>query len=469
MRVHVSMVLAGCVSAALAYATEPTVRPGDAVLSRIERHVVAVPAHDNVALGAVCAGQAEALPKAFAQGFPLGLGSGLRLVSRDRQGLNLLAVTDRGPNGDVPAGLLKNGKTFAVPDYAPRAVKLRVDAKGARVVGVQPLRHADGQLISGRPLPAGMVGATGEQAVDACLAPLPADPGGLDPEGIDIDAQGHWWIADEYGPFLAQFDARTGKLLDLAAPGAGLPEIVQYRQPNRGFEGVAVADGKVYAMVQSTLDGVPDPQQPDSAKAASRRHDARFLRLVEYDPASRRSRTFAYPHDVAERKPDSGPDGVYAKSGDAKIGDLVALGHGRFVLIEQGKGADRQMRNVLYVIDLNRATPIDDVQVDGKPLEFVTDRAQLAAAGVRLIGKTRLLDLRDHGWKPEKAEGLAVIGRDTLAVINDNDFGMSSNAEDEQAFPKGQPVDATRYRIFPNDPDERTTHLWLLKFARPLR
>lgn len=468
MRVNLFM---GCVLAswALACAAEPTVRPGDAAVRRVDRYVVSVPAHDNVALGAQCPGQAEALPKAFAQGFPLGLGSGLRLLSQDAHGLTLLTVTDRGPNGDVPAGLLKNGKTFAVPDYAPRAAVLRVDAKGARVVRVQPLRHADGRLISGRPLPTGMVGSTGEQAVDACLAPLAGDPGGLDPEGIDMDAQGHWWIADEYGPFLAQFDAKTGKLLDLAAPGAGLPDIVQHRQPNRGFEGVAVADGKVYAIVQSTLDGVPDPQQPDNAKAASRRHDPRFLRVVEYDPAQRRSRTFAYPHDVAERRPDSGPDGAYAKSGDAKIGDLVALGQGRFALIEQGKGADKQMRNVLYVIDLKRATPIDDVLVNGKPLEFVSDRAQLAAAGVRLIEKTRLLDLRDHGWRAEKAEGLAVIGRDTLAVINDNDFGMSSNADDEQAFPKGQPVDASRYRIFPNDPDERATQLWLFKFARPLR
>ena len=94
---------------------------------------------------------------------------------------------------------------------------------------------------------------------------------------------------------------------------------------------------------------------------------------------------------------------------------------------------------------------------------------KLRAAGVRLIEKTRLLDLHDYGWQAEKAEGLALIGRDTLAVINDNDFGMTSNADDREAFPKGLPVDATRYRITPNEPNERATQLWLLKFARPLR
>ena len=182
-----------------------------------------------------------------------------------------------------------------------------------------------------------------------------------------------------------------------------------------------------------------------------------------------RSRAFAYPHDVAERRPDNGADGAYANSGDAKIGDLVALGKGRFALIEQGKGANKVMRNVLYTLDISRATPIDALTVDGKPLEFASDRAQLRAAGVRMIEKTRLLDLHDYGWQAEKAEGLAVIGRDTLAVINDNDFGMTSNADDREAFPKGQPVDAARYRITPNEPNERATQLWLLKFARPLR
>lgn len=447
----------------------PAAQPGDAALSRIDRHVVNVPPQAFVALDSVCAGQQAALSQAFPHGFPLGIGSGLRLLKQDAKGLTLLTLTDRGPNGDVPAGLGKNGKTFAVPTYAPQAAYLRVDAHGARLTAVQPFRHPNGALISGLPLPAGMVGSTGEQAVNACLEPLAGDPGGLDPEGIDIDAEGKWWISDEYGPFLARIEPKTGRLIDLAAPGAGLPEIIQHRQPNRGFEGVAVADGKVYAIVQSTLDDIPDPARPDDKQARSKRHDARFLRLVEYDPRSRTSRTFAYPHDVAERRPDNGADGAYAKSGDAKIGDLVALGKGRFALIEQGKGANKVMRNVLYTLDISRATPIDALTVDGKPLEFASDRAQLRAAGVRLIEKTRLLDLHDYGWQAEKAEGLAVIGRDTLAVINDNDFGMTSNADDREAFPKGQPVDAARYRITPNDPHERATQLWLLKFARPLR
>ena len=41
-----------------------------------------------------------------------------------------------------------------------------------------------------------------------------------------------------------------------------------------------------------------------------------------------------------------------------------------------------------------------------------------------LATKTRVVDLRQLGWQQEKAEGLALIDSNTLAVINDNDFGV---------------------------------------------
>lgn len=40
--------------------------------------------------------------------------------------------------------------------------------------------------------------------------------------------------------------------------------------------------------------------------------------------------------------------------------------------------------------------------------------------------KTELLDLNVLGWLAEKAEGLTIVDDQTLALVNDNDFGLGT-------------------------------------------
>ncbi|MHC1789982.1 esterase-like activity of phytase family protein [Solidesulfovibrio sp.] len=436
----------------------------------VKKFVVEVPKSANVPAPA-------ALAQAFPEGFPLGLGSGVAYAGREADGSILLyAVGDRGPNADAPHFLAAPdakpvpAKFFPAPDYVPTLAKLRLRGDVVEILDLKPLTNADGTPVSGRPLPAGAVGSTGETGLGADLAVLPADANGLDPEGIAVDpTDGNLWLCDEYGPFLVKVEAATGKILKKYGPGQGLPEILAKRQPNRGFEGLAVTpDGKVYAAMQSILD-------VDGKVKASK---APFIRLLELDPATGATRMFAYPHDVA----------VYKKSGDAKLGDLTAVSAGKLVTVEQAKGADKVMRNVAFVVDVSKATDISGKTApDGRPLETLADLAGLSALGIVPAAKTRLFDLRDLGWKAEKAEGLALLpdGR-TLVVASDNDFGLAGKVVNPASDKDGKAVtDPTDYTLAPDGqagydgkpvsttfaivPSGEKTELWVVTLPEALK
>ncbi|WP_051259044.1 esterase-like activity of phytase family protein [Chitinibacter tainanensis] len=411
-------------------------------VAAVERYALQSPAKFNLLYSGAFASE-------FPQGLPFAPGSGLAFKGKDAQG-NLLfwATGDRGPNGDAPrvqeGGKKLESKIFLTPDYQPRFAQIKlVRGKSASVIQSQPFQFAEGPA-SGLPLPAGTVGATGEVALSDTLAVLPAHPRGVDPEGIVPDGKGHLWVVDEYGPFLLKVEAKTGKVLQQLAPGRGLPEVLQYRQPNRGFEAVArTPNGKIYAMLQSTLN-----------INGETKHSAGIIRLLELDPTTGATRMLGYPLDSA----------AYKKNGDAKIGDLVALDNQRFVLVEQGKGKDKQMRNVLYVIDIAGAEALP--QLEGKEAEYATAE-QLA--GLKLIRKQRMFDLREIGWQAEKAEGLTVVDGQ-LALINDNDFGLKAELAsgkdlDDVLIKDGRLPEGEALQVKATKED---SELWLLKLKQPL-
>lgn len=400
---------------------------------------------------------------AFPKGFPLAVGSGLSFVSDKNGVMTFYAITDRGPNADSPT--LADGsatKVFPVPQFAPTLVQLSIDTSGARISAQHEL-NLNGKKITGLPLPSGTVGSSNETALsESLLNSAGSDINGLDTEAIALDSDGlHGWICDEYGPFVAKIELASGKIVEKFGPGTGLPQLIAKRQPNRGCEGLAYDNGKLYVMVQSTLD--------------ISKNSALFTRLVEFDPKTRTSKTYAYPINPADWQ-----DG---KSGKAKLGDLVALGKGRFVTIEQGTFADNKIHNKLYVLNISNATDINELKSASDELEKIKELSKLQAAGVTLISKRFLADLKDYGWLMEKAEGLTVVNNTTLAISNDNDFGVQVQALDKA----GKSVDATElsvdargnvtdkngnsgfsYRIVPNKPQERHSQLWYIRLNQPL-
>ncbi|WP_051279711.1 esterase-like activity of phytase family protein [Chitinilyticum aquatile] len=394
------LLLASAFAQAAPYALN---NPDHAAVSIVERYELQSPARFSIPYNGE-------FRSAFPGGFPFAPGSGLALKKIDKDGsLVFWAVSDRGPNGDAPRVQQGDkklaGKVFPAPAFVPQLAEIRVSlAERATVTQSQPLRFGN-DMASGLPLPAGTTGSTGEVALGDTLTTLAPSQRGIDPEGVSVDKGGKLWVSDEYGPFIMRVDPASGQILQQLAPGKGLPEVLANRQPNRGFEGVAVApNGKVYAIVQSTLDINRET-----------RATAGLIRVMEYDPANGQTRMFAYPIDP-----------VYKKNGDAKMGDLVAIDNTRFLTIEQGKGADKKMRNVLYVIDIAGADDLGSKKLaDGRDYEYA---GKEELAGLKMIRKQRIVDLRELGWEAEKAEGLALVeGR--IALINDNDFGLKAGIE----------------------------------------
>ncbi|ACT06673.1 conserved hypothetical protein [Dickeya chrysanthemi Ech1591] len=405
----------------------------------------------------------------FPNGFPMGVGSGLSFIGRDGDKLMFVTVTDRGPNADAPQYQGKEAKIFAAPDFVPSIMLITVDAKSAQATALRQL-HDESGPVSGLPLPGSLIGATNEVALSDVLKKLPDDRRGLDTEGITPDGQGGFWLSDEYGPFLIQIDAQ-GKILKKVGPtplqgeqglASGLPNILKWRQPNRGFEGITrMPDGRILAAVQSTLDIDGKTQ-----------NKALFTRLVSFDPATGKTVMYGYPLETDRWK----------KTGDAKIGDMVALNDHEVLVIEQGAGKNKVMHNLIYRVDLREASDLTLLDAT-RPAEW-DDADMLTKRGVVLAKKQQLVDLRQLGWKPEKAEGLALIDASTLAVTSDNDFGLQSVlvnpthdvkkigkyqvGSDGKLLLDGQPVD-TRLELESLPKDEASSQLWIIHLPQPLR
>ncbi len=371
----------------------------------VARYVVGFPGGERVAYQG-------AFAKNFPQGLPVGIGSGLTFNSKQGDDLVLTTLTDRGPNADAPAVGKQEAKIFANPQFVPLLMDIRIGGGKAVAENARPLHDEKGP-ISGLPLPGELIGSTNEVALNDALQPLSGDRRGLDTEGVTGDGNGGYWLCDEYGPFLIHIDGK-GKILAKYGPtpqageqavAGGLPNILKWRQPNRGFEGLTrMPDGRILAAVQSTLD-----------VDGKSKNKAQFTRLVSFDPRSGKTAMYGYPIDI-----DS-----YKKAKDAKIGDVVALDNQRILLIEQGTGKDKTMINKIYLVDLAQASDLSAFDGQGKALEF-DDAKDLAKRGVKLAQKREVADLRQLGWRQEKAEGLALIDDRTLAVINDNDFGLQA-------------------------------------------
>ena len=346
--------------------------------------------------------------------------------------------TDRGPNAE-PTGILR---PFLLPDFTPQIVRFEFDpvAKSLSLTQRIPLQRAPGDLLTGL---ANIVVSTNandpyndEVPVDLLGNVLQLDPLGADVEGIAVDpVDGSFWMVDEYRPSIYHFDS-AGVLIKRYVPtgtaaAAGqpagtfgdevLPAVLAQRRQNRGFEGIALSGGKIYAFVQSPL------RNPVSL-GNSALNAMQNIRVVEFDPATLATKQFIYIMD----NPNSG---AAPNSRADKIGDAVSFGNGEFLVLERDDDALPEdtfasIEKKIYRFNLTGATDVSaytgTVGTTGKTVDQMT-RAELATNNIRAIEKTLFVDLNVAGYnRAQKAEGLTVIDSTTVAVINDNDFGVAN-------------------------------------------
>lgn len=330
-------------------------------------------------------------------------------------------ITDRGPAPDFVDASGNAYKTWAVPDFGPNLLTVRLLPTGiARIESIKPLRHPHGHAkITGLPT---TVPPT-DVPYNLNLSALPFDEDSLDAEGITVDPWGNFWVCEEYKPSLAMV-SQGGKVQLRLVPAGTLtgleevptydiiPEVLAKRRNNRGFEGIAAnRHGTLYAILQRPLNN------PNRA-AADANGVVRLLAI------NLRTLLGCAPEPLLHQYVYQAPP----LNSSVTLSDLFSTG--RNTLLVPERGTDK-----LFQIDVSHATditPFEDASgrllLDPtKTLEQLTSD-DLSAMGIDPVSKSVVVEsLTAIDPLLEKCEGVCLVGR-KLVFTYDNDFNVAEAA-----------------------------------------
>jgi hypothetical protein len=242
----------------------------------------------------------------------------------------------------------------------------------------------------------------------------------LDPEGIRVGPNGTFYISDEYGPYVLEFN-RQGQLIRrieipskfLIAnpsdnPNTELTGNTSGRQANRGMEGLAISpDGRtLFGIMQNAL--IQDHGLSGLDRVGVNN------RILKIDLVTGVTHEYVYVLDAINR--------------GQGVCELLAINDHEFLVVERDNRSNLQSppqaptRKTIYKIDLTGATDVSDV----------ASLPQGALVGITPVSKQLFINLLDADLNlaatvPEKIEGLTwgpdlPDGRHVLYVISDNDL-----------------------------------------------
>jgi hypothetical protein len=345
-----------------------------------------------------------------------GWGSGIAFTGHDNV---YVGVNDRGPfDGRTDVDYLDRFQLFWITLDMTKPLDQRVQFK---LLDTRLFKDEQGSALVGRS--------------GAFNSADPANEQRFDPEGVQIGPDGTFYVSDEYGPHLYEFD-RQGHLLrrfaipskffvdiptDQVNPTELPPTNLKGRQANRGMEGLAISpDGRtLFGIMQNAL-------IQDGALNSSNSRRGVNNRILRIDIATGATQEFVY--QLYDRR-----NGV---------NEMVAINDHEFLLIERDgkKPSDPDWNDPsnppvafkkIIRIDVTGAT---DVSNDLLPQTGTTVVAgQHAGQSFTPASKSVLIDLRDPAFGlddanfPEKPEGLTwgpdlSDGTHVLYVTSDNDL-----------------------------------------------
>jgi hypothetical protein len=396
-------------------------------------------------------------------------------------------LTDRGPNATYvytdAAGDPVSAKIFPMPDFTPNIGRFGIDAVSGELVLLEEiqLKNQADELISGLPNPGAT--STGELALDLDLEPLGTDVDGLDSEGLVALWNGgspQFWVSDEYGPWLRQYDADGTELQRISPHPIGdngtdrqMPRVYAKRRANRGMEGltyVPASDLGVESVLDSGTDwlvGVMQSTMQNPVRRQSFDHATNGAQSLDVRKSAL-TRLLFLPVDDAFEPIELIYVQEQAGYSNSEIRYVPGSNGLQFVVLERDGALSTQDGSTgfkrLYAIDISGATDVNDAldagtglaidfDIDGDgDLDSVTIEqlgivdgsktanqsagdvaATLTSLAITPVTKTLYLDMKttDDGsgqlaYLHDKPEGFVLLdhAERVVWVINDDDFGL---------------------------------------------
>ena len=379
--------------------------------------------------------QNASFPGSIANDRDLSVGSLFSGLFRDPRDpfLAFWAVSDRGPNEDLPVGS-ETRRTFPLPEFDPTIYRVQVKAGSDScpeivVEAAYPLKTTGGRPVTGLPNRPGVdeipYDWTGQTRLDTNM-------NGLDTEGIVCTADGNFWLCEEYGPSLLSVGPTGTVRVRYVPVGSGisgahypiaetLPALYARRKPNRGFESIAISrdEKRIFAILQSPL------LNPTKAVGEA----SRIVRILAVDRSGKPTAEYVF---VAETAASFGEK----KQSEMKVSDAAWV-NARTLLVDER--TDRLAR--IYAVDFGAATNILGTKWDDAAttpsLEALAPE-ELAGRGIVPVAKSLVVDVGEVAPDaPQKIEGLAILDRWTVAVGNDNEFDLAGFDGAGNRKPKG--------------------------------